>query len=129
MGNDHQELSSGTFSLVRQFEKKCRPTRVVHRFRQHASAQAFHLQVFDNDYSVFLDDLPRQLVFKIISLVENPAVNLRYQTYGFLPAIGNDVAAIRHQYRLAGLNLSKVFAQTVFQFPCAYAFHSYNVNS
>src|SRR2546429_4389815 len=61
MGNDHQELSSGTFSLVRQFEKKCRPTRVVHRFRQHASAQAFHLQVFDNDYSVFLDDLPRQL--------------------------------------------------------------------
>src|SRR5437879_10573071 len=59
MGNDHQELSSGTFSLVRQFEKKCRPTRVVHRFRQHASAQAFHLQVFDNDYSVFLDDLPR----------------------------------------------------------------------
>ena len=86
-------------------------------------------QVFDNDYSVFLDDLPRQLVFKIISLVENPAVNLRYQTYGFLPAIGNDVAGIRHQYRLAGLNLSKVFAQTVFQFPYAYAFHSYNVNS
>src|SRR5437773_9947372 len=100
MGNDHQELSSGTFSLVRQCEKKCRPTRVVHRFRQHASAQAFHLQVFDNDYSVFLDVLSRQLVFKIISLVENHSLNLRSQTYVFLPAIVYDVASILILYYL-----------------------------
>ena len=42
---------------------------------------------------------------------------------------GNDVAAISHQYCLARSNFSNVFAQTVFQFPKAYAFHTHNVAS
>ena len=84
---DGQEPSPGTFGLVREFSKECRPSCIVYRFSQQATEQTFYVQVFHKNYSVAVDDLSRQLVLKIVALVENFAVNPGYQANRFLPAL------------------------------------------
>src|SRR6516225_7765814 len=84
---DRREPSPGTFGLVREFLKECRPSCIVYRFSEQATGQTFYVQVFHKTYSVAVDDLSRQLVLKIVALVENFAVNLGHQANRFLPAL------------------------------------------
>ena len=83
---DRRKPSPGAFGLVQKFSKECRPSCIVYRFSQPATGQTFYVQVFDKKDSVVVDDLSRQLVLKIVALVENFAVNLGYQANRFLPA-------------------------------------------
>ena len=89
---DEREPSPGAFGLVRKFLKECRPSCIVYRFRKQPTRQAFYVQVFDKNDSVVVDDLSRQLVLKIVALVENFAVNLGYDANRFLPALGKLLA-------------------------------------
>src|SRR6516225_10594548 len=84
---DGQEPSSGAFGLVRKFLKECRSSCMVYRFRKQPTRQTFYVQVFDKNYSVVVDDLSRQLVLKIVALVENFAVHPGDQANRFLPAL------------------------------------------
>jgi hypothetical protein len=89
---DGQKTSPGTCSLVRQFCKEPCPSRVVDCFRKHASAQSFHVQVFDKNGSVFIHHSPRQLVLKIMTLVEHRSLNLGYDADRVLPTLGKLLA-------------------------------------
>ena len=84
---DGQEPSPGAFGLVQKFLKECHPSCIVYRFSQLATGQAFYVQVFHKNDSVVVDDLSRQLVLKIVALVESLAVNLGHQANRFLPAL------------------------------------------
>ena len=86
---DGREPSPGAFGLVRKLSKECRPSCIVYRFSQPATGQTFYVQVFDKNYSVAVDDLSRQLVLKIVALVENFAVNPGDQTNRFLQRFEN----------------------------------------
>ena len=86
---DGREPSPGAFGLVRKLSKECRPSCIVYRFSQPATGQTFYVQVFDKNYSVAVDDLSRQLVLKIVALVENFAVNPGDQANRFLQRFEN----------------------------------------
>ena len=100
---DRREPSPGTFGLVREFLKECRPSCIVYRFSEQATGQTFYVQVFHKTYSVAVDDLSRQLVLKIVALVENFAVNLGHQANRFLPALPSMASAGATRPRNEGL--------------------------
>jgi len=84
---DGNQQSSSVLSFVRQLREERRPSCIVYRFSKKTTGQTFYVQVFDKNYSVAVDDLSRQLVLKIVALVENFAVNPGYQANRFLPAL------------------------------------------
>jgi len=93
LGSFHEDGRTRTFARrfrpCTKFSKECRPSCIVYRFSQPATGQTFYVQVFDKNYSVAVDDLSRQLVLKIVALVENFAVNPGDQTNRFLQRFEN----------------------------------------
>jgi len=91
LGSFHEDGRTRTFARrfrpCTKFSKECRPSCIVYRFSQPATGQTFYVQVFDKNYSVAVDDLSRQLVLKIVALVENFAVNPGDQANRFLPTL------------------------------------------
>jgi len=60
---DGHQQSPSVFSFVRELGE-CRPSRVVNGPRQHASRKTLHIQFFDSNQTVIIDDFARQFVVK-----------------------------------------------------------------
>ena len=70
------ELPTSVFSFVTQHAKEGRPTDIVNRFRKHAAAEAFYVQVFDDDGSESLHQFVGFLMLKVFALI--PDVLVRF---------------------------------------------------
>ena len=76
------ELSTGTLSLVREKEEELRPRHITDASIQ--TAMRVHVvdgDVFNEDPSVLVDDLPGFLVSKIGSSERYPFVDLRHDLF------------------------------------------------
>lgn len=73
---DSNILSASFFRFAEQFAEKFRPTRVLHALCQTVVVNhPVHLQVFDGDHAVGVDDLPAFLVCEIITAEDNALVD------------------------------------------------------
>src|SRR5277367_2948126 len=70
------ELPTSVFSFVTQHAKEGRPTDIVNRFRKHAAAEAFYVQVFHDDGSESLHQFVGFLMLKVFALI--PDVLVRF---------------------------------------------------
>ena len=61
---DGNQQSPSIFSFVRKLRKECCPSGVVNGPRQHASRKTLHIQFFDSNQTVIIDDFARQFVVK-----------------------------------------------------------------
>jgi hypothetical protein len=59
----------------------------VYRFREHSARKTFDVQVFDNHNSVFVDDVTRQFMLKVVALMENLSLNFGNQANRLLPTL------------------------------------------
>lgn len=72
---DFYQLSSGARSLVRQHEQKRTPRHIVNLFREKTFAQSDDVQLLNHDHVIFAYQCGRELVLKILSLIENLLVD------------------------------------------------------
>jgi hypothetical protein len=70
------------FGFVRNLRDKGSPRSIVYRLSQHATRQAFDVQVFDNYRSEILDQPEREPVLKFVPLIPDSSVNLLEQGDG-----------------------------------------------
>ncbi len=69
-------LPTSVFSFIAQRGKEGRPADIVNRFPKHTAAQAFHVQVFNDDGSEVAHQFKCFLVLKLFALI--PDVLMRF---------------------------------------------------
>jgi len=97
------EYAPGALSLVREHKKKVGPPSVVDGLSEHSRREAFHVQIFDCNQAVLIDDLARFFVMKVAALVANVIMESLKQQDGFAPAIRSFLTS-----RNAPLQVSKL---------------------
>lgn len=66
--------TSSTFSLVRDHVQELSPASIVDGLCEHSAGESFGIQIFDGYQAVFVDDLSRQLVVKVCTLLADMLV-------------------------------------------------------
>src|SRR5271170_4106443 len=82
-----EELPTSVFSFIAQQGKEGRPADIVNRFRKHTAAQAFHVQVFNNDGSEVPHQFKCFLVLKLFALIPDVLMRFLYQQNGLVPTL------------------------------------------
>lgn len=101
------EHASGALSLVREHEKKVRPSRIIDRLRQHSACESFDIQIFDRDQPVAVNEFPRFFVMEVAALVADVIVKPLKQKNGFAPAVRSFLAPRYTPLQSAELRLGR----------------------
>ena len=88
--------SPGAFCLLREHLDKGPPSGVVNGLRQHSAASSLHVQIFDGNQSVPVDQLARQLVLEVAPLVDHVSVGALQQHHGLTATVAPLVLSPRH---------------------------------
>src|SRR5208283_138910 len=80
---DLDKLPTGAFCLVREHRTELSPSRVVNRLRQHSASETLHVQIFDRDQTVLVDQLARELVLEVPALIADVDMRPLQQPDGF----------------------------------------------
>jgi hypothetical protein len=75
------------FGFVRNLRDKGSPSSIVNRLGEHATSQAFDVQIFDNNSSEILYQPERETMLKFVPLISGSSVNLLEQCDGFTSAM------------------------------------------
>jgi len=79
--------TNGTFSLLRQDSTKLRPSRVGNTLgKTRVLHHAFYIELFHRNQTKLIDQLPCQLMNKIMTTISDTLVNARNNLTGSLPS-------------------------------------------
>lgn len=114
-GGDFHEHAPGALSLVREHEKKVRPSSIANRLGEVViSHHAFDVQIFDRNQAVLINDLARLFVMKVAALIADMIVETLKQKSRLTPAVGSFLSS-RYaplqsaQLRVSGSEPARVF--------------------
>lgn len=68
------QLTTGAFSLVREFVDEGRPSGIMNGLRQPTARKSFDVEVFYGDQAVAIDDLARELVVEVRATIEHATI-------------------------------------------------------
>lgn len=90
-GIHFNELAPSVLSFVRQFVDKGTPRYIKNLFGKDATGQTFDIKIFDRNHIVILNEMRRDFVLKVGSLITNLLVNIPKYGNRFQPAVRSRV--------------------------------------
>ena len=73
-----------------------RPSGIVNRLRQHSTGEPLHIQIFNRNHTVLVDQLARKLVLKVQPLISHVRVGALQLANRFAAAVTPLILAPRH---------------------------------
>lgn len=80
--NAHQ-LSTSVCSFIGEFGNERRPSGIINTLGEHSTSQAFDIQIFNYNQTIFVDHPTRNLMVKVRALVSDVGVYSLKQLYRF----------------------------------------------
>jgi hypothetical protein len=84
---DSQQLPTSVLSFVGKHSDKHRPSRIVNGLGEVGPRQSLHVQIFDGNHAVFVNQVPRLLVQKIAALIQDVSMSALEFAHSFAAAM------------------------------------------